>query len=117
MSMSADGRSPNARLKSELLDEDVSYFELVQEFVETLPGRLNEITAAYDSHDLALMKTLAHRLKGAGGSFGYPQITKVAADLEAAIKQGRTEHFESWLSQLDELQNAARLGLSDYPQP
>lgn len=100
-------------LRSALLQEDPSFYELVQEFVESLPVRLNEIRAAYEQQDFATLKTLAHRLKGSGGSFGYPQITQVAAEMERAFKQQQTAEIDHWMAQLRELLNAARAGLNE----
>jgi hypothetical protein len=31
---------------------------------------------------------MAHQLKGAGGGYGYPQITEAAAALEMVVKEG-----------------------------
>lgn len=113
MSVSSNQPSGVKPLRSALLQEDPSFYELVQEFVESLPTRLNEFHAAYQKRDFTMLKTLAHRLKGAGGSFGYPQITQVAAEMELAFKQQQTAGIDEWIGQLEELLSAARAGLSD----
>jgi HPt (histidine-containing phosphotransfer) domain-containing protein len=45
---------------------------------------------------------LAHRLKGAAGSYGFPEITKQAGQLERAVRQG--EGVEILTTELDSLE-------------
>ncbi len=38
--------------------------------------------------DLPQIQVLAHQLKGAGGGYGFPQITEAADALENAVREG-----------------------------
>jgi HPt (histidine-containing phosphotransfer) domain-containing protein len=65
---------------------DDEMMEIVREFAGELPARIariEELLAAGDEEELG---RLAHQLKGAGGGYGFPQITEAAAGLEQAIK-------------------------------
>ncbi|MCZ8112909.1 MAG: ATP-binding protein [Betaproteobacteria bacterium] len=58
------------------------------DFCAKLPGKLDEMQAALDEGRLDALGTLAHWLKGAGGSVGYDALFDPSRDLEAAAKAG-----------------------------
>ncbi|MBC8027112.1 MAG: Hpt domain-containing protein [Steroidobacteraceae bacterium] len=52
---------------------------------------------------------LAHRLKGAAGSYGFPEITRQAALLESAVRGGvTTDAVACELASLEAICAAAR---------
>ncbi len=61
-------------------DEDLG--ELVEMFVMELPNRIDSLQEALGGNDLSTLKTLAHQMKGAAGSYGFHAISPVAAALE-----------------------------------
>jgi HPt (histidine-containing phosphotransfer) domain-containing protein len=68
--------------------DDPDMMEIVREFVSELPERAVALEECVESGDLAKLQTLAHQLKGAGGGYGFPQITEAAARLESDVKGG-----------------------------
>jgi signal transduction histidine kinase/CheY-like chemotaxis protein/HPt (histidine-containing phosphotransfer) domain-containing protein len=56
--------------------------DLIAEFLGELPYRMHEIEQAMRARDLNLLATLAHKIKGAGGGYGYAPITTTARELE-----------------------------------
>ena len=60
-------------------------------FVEKLDEKVAEMEVALEKQDMTELAGLAHWLKGAGGTVGYDDLTKPAADLESSAKQ---EHLE-----------------------
>jgi len=56
--------------------------KLVEKFVTGLDDRLAAIKKAVEEEDIKQLKMLSHQLKGAAGGFGFPNISRVAADLE-----------------------------------
>ena len=68
--------------------DDPDYVPLVAEFIEAMPQRLEELQAALDVSDFSRVTSLAHQLKGAGGGYGFPEVTKVALALEQAARHG-----------------------------
>ena len=99
------------KLISDLLADDPDMIDLVEEFVEALPSRIEELKQAYERLDWDQMATLAHQLKGAGGSYGYPPLSSLGATMEQAFKQHSAEQFADWLAQLEKLVAAAKAGL------
>jgi len=69
-------------------EDDPDMLEIVREFASELPARVAKIEAQLEAGALRDLQTLAHQLKGAGGGYGFPQITEFAASLESALKQG-----------------------------
>jgi len=99
------------KLVSQLLEEDAGLRDIVDEFVQGLATRLAELEAAHAKLDWELLATLAHRLKGASGSYGYPEISRLCADMEAAFRAHQAGDFQSQVRQLSGLTAAARAGL------
>lgn len=69
-------------------ESDPDMLEIVREFASELPARVAKLEAHLAAGEMRELQTLAHQLKGAGGGYGFPQITELAASLEAALKQG-----------------------------
>jgi len=78
---------PSAPLVSQFADEP-DMAELLREFVAELPGRITAMQETLADHDLDALARLAHQLKGAAGSYGFPAITEVARQLEQSARAG-----------------------------
>jgi HPt (histidine-containing phosphotransfer) domain-containing protein len=113
--MESEMAQPTGRHKivSTLIQEDPDLRDIVEEFIGGLPEQIDQLCKAYADLDWSTMQTLAHRLKGAGGSYGYAQLSQTAAAMEAEFKQNCAEHFESQINELRSLIDAAKAGLSD----
>lgn len=65
--------------------------ELRKEFLAEAAEKAREIQEALDgqrtSASLDRLAYLAHQLKGSGGSYGYPQISTTAAEIEDGVEQ------------------------------
>jgi HPt (histidine-containing phosphotransfer) domain-containing protein len=71
-----------------IYEDDPDFAELVDSFASELPARALALEKHLGEGNLEELKRLAHQLKGAGGGYGFPKITEVAADLEQALKAG-----------------------------
>ena len=63
---------------------------LTEEFCAGLPSTLNAISRASEAADWPALKSLVHTLKGTAGSYGYPQITAMAGEVEGQLASGQT---------------------------
>ncbi len=68
---------------------DPDYHEIILEFVDSIPAKIHSISdlkvrCAWDE-----LRRVAHQLKGSGGGYGYPAISKLGGELEDAIKSER----------------------------
>ena len=95
-------RMSDAPLVSELIDDPV-LCQVVTQFVEDLPGQLNEITDAADQGDLDQLKSLIHTLKGAGGSAGFPAIMDQAAVIEHDMVESRMDALGEDIQKLTQI--------------
>ncbi len=107
----ANSTSQPQVLFSQLLAEDSSLRDIVQEFVDALPGRLDELKQAYAALDWEMLTMLAHRLKGASGSYGYPDLSQLAAEMEHAFGDRQAEQFSNWAQQMESLIAAVQAGM------
>lgn len=67
---------------------DPGFRELVDHFVGDLPRRLSDMRAAVAEGQTEEVQRFAHQLKGAGGGFGFGQITRAAWRVEKAASIG-----------------------------
>ena len=62
--------------------------DLVKQFVAALPARVRELEELASGQDLSELRRVIHQLKGAGGGYGYPEVTRLAAGAEEVIDAG-----------------------------
>jgi HPt (histidine-containing phosphotransfer) domain-containing protein len=82
-------KNPENALVSELAG-DLDLADLLEMFVSELPARVEAIERACAEEDFNNLVRLAHQLKGAAGSYGYPTITEAAAELERRVKSSES---------------------------
>jgi HPt (histidine-containing phosphotransfer) domain-containing protein len=66
------------------LGGDPDLADLVELFVEEIPGRVRAMEESLGQLDWELLRTLTHQMRGAAGSYGFPGLTPYARDLENA---------------------------------
>jgi len=96
-------------IRSQYVD-DADLAEVLAEFVKGLPGQVEAMSCALAAGRHEELRRLAHRLKGAGGSYGYPQLTEVAQELEKAAIAGDVEAAGLALGRLTALSRAVAKG-------
>jgi signal transduction histidine kinase/ActR/RegA family two-component response regulator len=83
------GPAPSlAAIISTLPADDAEFVEIIHEFVERLKQQLAAMRSALENRNATELASLAHWLKGSGGTAGFPMFTPVAQQLEAAAKRG-----------------------------
>ncbi len=92
--------SSQAHIVSTLVQDDPSFADLVEEFVNGLDDRVSAMRKAIEDNELARLKTLAHQLKGAGGGHGYPVLTQASAALEERAAHRSLEECKTALEEL-----------------
>jgi HPt (histidine-containing phosphotransfer) domain-containing protein len=63
-------------------DDDPVIREYLPQFVAQLPAHVRAMEALLDQQDLSELSKHVHQLSGAGGMYGFPQITRAAAEAE-----------------------------------
>lgn len=75
---------------SSLSGKNEKFDSLIQRFILRLAEQLAAFDEATERQDMAEIADLAHWLKGAGGTVGFDEFTKPAAQLEIFAKEGNT---------------------------
>ncbi|CAK0762227.1 two-component system, sensor histidine kinase [Gammaproteobacteria bacterium] len=70
------------------LKDNPEFQEMRNNFVRELPTKLRNIEIAYQSKDWSVVSGLAHQLKGVATTFGFPDMTRIAGDLEFQVLRG-----------------------------
>jgi len=75
-----------------VLSKDPDLQNIVQLFVNEMPQRIQKLLAEYEQKDWERLSGTAHQLKGAAGSYGFGEVSPVAAHLEQAAKSHTDEN-------------------------
>jgi HPt (histidine-containing phosphotransfer) domain-containing protein len=89
---------------------DPDLADVIELFVAELPTRIADLRAALAAGDLPKVRRLAHQLKGAGGSHGFPQLGPLAWKLEQAAQGVDTSTAASILDNLAAICTQVRAG-------
>ncbi|WP_144975618.1 Hpt domain-containing protein [Bremerella volcania] len=93
-------------------DEDLG--ELVEMFVEEIPNRVQSMLEAAETSNWAELGRVAHQMKGAAGSYGFGEVTAIAAVLENACRESApAESIQRGLQELVSMCLRMRAGTPD----
>jgi len=114
-SYSYGGLADTLALVSTLPTQDPDFREIVAEFVERLRQQLTAMQQALKREDFQELSRLAHWLKGAGGTAGFPAFTQPARELETLARDQQCDQIEAALAEL--LQLSQRIVVSPTSAP
>ena len=87
-----DTDGTNAKRVPEVLESEFSSVQsmapLLQKYKELMNDVIEQLKEARAKEDVEQLSLLAHRLKGSGASYGFPDISTVAGKYERAIEDG-----------------------------
>lgn len=100
----------NAAPLASLFDHEPEMQELLTEFRAGLEESAEQLAKLLEQQDLEGLRRLGHQMKGAGGGYGFPEITDAGAKLEDAVKndQAVSENVRSAAAELADLFHRAR---------
>jgi len=87
-----------------------AFAALVRDFAAALPGLAADLAQALGAEDLGTTRTLAHRLKGSAAGYGFPEIARVASEIEASAAAGKHASAAYGVAALGALCERARAG-------
>lgn len=109
------------------LSGDPEFEQLKREFLTEATGKIREISSLLEQNDSPPAATcqrmifLAHQLKGAGGSYGFPTISSDAAVLESSLEKmergGSKELHREIKSRLQKLNQVIESRLREIAHP
>lgn len=84
--------------------DDPGFSELVDDFISELKSKIETLEQGLRDEQFGEIVTLAHRLKGSAGGYGFGPITDSAARLEKTAREARDlELLESQVNELVDL--------------
>ncbi len=89
-------------------DEVIS--QLVEKYVSMLPTMIADIRQVYEKRNIEKFKVLVHDLKSTGGNYGYMIVTKLAAGMEACVRDNKITEIKVILDELDKVVQQIQLG-------
>ena len=90
-------------LTSDILKEEPQIIDLIDIFIERLPEMLNTINNAVSNKDWESLSSKIHQLKGVGGSYGYPMLTKQAQKIEFSLTSQNYSQVNLLVKELGQL--------------
>jgi HPt (histidine-containing phosphotransfer) domain-containing protein len=73
------------------LADDPDLGEIVELFVDEMPDRIAHLADSLAAGDWDSLRRNAHQMKGACGSYGFHQVTPLAARVESAARDREDE--------------------------
>jgi HPt (histidine-containing phosphotransfer) domain-containing protein len=86
-----DQATTNAGAIYSRLGGDPELADIVEMFVEEMPGRTSALLGQLNTSDWEGLRQTVHQLKGAAGSYGFHPISQGAARVESAVRSGEPE--------------------------
>ncbi len=99
------GPLPDGPIRSRLADNP-RFQRIIHSFVEKLEEKMADMDALLASGDMEGLRTLAHWLKGSGGSVGFDDFTAPARELERLAKAGDSDGLHEVIDYLKRLAGA-----------
>ncbi len=95
-------RALKTALRSEFAT-DAEFRELLEVFVAALPERCRLLAELHRAGSIEELGRQAHQLKGAGGGYGFPEISAAGARLQDACRERDTATVDARVADLLEL--------------
>jgi signal transduction histidine kinase/DNA-binding NarL/FixJ family response regulator/HPt (histidine-containing phosphotransfer) domain-containing protein len=83
--------------------DDPDMAAVIEEFVNGLPAQVARIRDLVGGRNLGELRRTVHQLKGAGGGYGFPQITEFALKAENELKASADDLTAGVQGRVDEL--------------
>lgn len=94
---------------SQLPMDEPEFRQIVEDFVPQLQAKLEEMEAALAACEMDTLSSLAHWLKGAGGTVGFVEFGDPALKLETAARESKLKDAANSLRCLRDLQRRISL--------
>jgi HPt (histidine-containing phosphotransfer) domain-containing protein len=75
--------------------------DLIPTYLANRKREVLELRAALAAHDLDRVRYLAHRMRGGGAAYGFPDITLLGRRIENTAHDGQPHQIESLIDEYD----------------
>jgi HPt (histidine-containing phosphotransfer) domain-containing protein len=80
------------------VDSDIE--DLIPGFLENRQQDVKSIYDALDKEDYETIRILGHSMKGAGGGYGFDEITDIGRSIEGSAEGKNQEEVKKWVINL-----------------
>jgi HPt (histidine-containing phosphotransfer) domain-containing protein len=84
---------------------DMVLKSLRESYQRTLPDKLNQLKELREKHLSDELRQIAHKLKGSGQSFGFPEISEICKRLESAAELEDWAQIASAINDFEQMVN------------
>jgi len=95
-----DGRGVAPVIEDSGFDSQMQ--QLIRSFVSGLPATVKEITSYFRQEQWQELLSTSHRLKGAGGAFGYPELSEISRNIMEKVKQKNHQELQELIERLNQ---------------
>ena len=95
---------------SDLLQKDPSLEAVLVNYIESLKGMQEKITEFFNKNKIDELSHVIHDLKGTAGGYGYPDLTKLAKEIELSIQEKDRYKLGCLLENLQSMCSSIYLG-------
>jgi CheY-like chemotaxis protein len=103
LSRATHARPDKQPIYSTLLDEEPDLIAILRDYPIYLKRFQQQLAESYHSGDLARFNRFLHDLKGTAGSYGYPQLSQLAVQMETHIKQQEMSKISILIDDLNDM--------------
>lgn len=83
--------------------KDQSFEDLKTLFAADLSGKIIALKAAIRDANWDAIRTISHQISGVATSFGYPEISMLASELERSVEQNSLDYSADLVKKISEL--------------
>ncbi len=89
-----------ARQEMAMVRTNPKFADLIEVFLQNVRHNVTTMLLALERDDFETVAFLGHGIRGAGGMFGFPEITDIGAALEIAAESGDASASKQWIGEL-----------------
>lgn len=107
-------------VRSTRAESDEDTIPLVLDFVSRLPEKVNELRNALDSATLPQLASLAHKLRGSSGLYGYAELCELCGELEKSSKSENIPALPALVARIEAMVPRIESGkpsVPSHPEP
>jgi signal transduction histidine kinase/CheY-like chemotaxis protein/HPt (histidine-containing phosphotransfer) domain-containing protein len=104
----SSGTPPSAAIKPLVsrFSDQPEFERIIHTFLRSLEENVEKMEEAYEQQDWTSLASLAHWLKGSGGTVGFDEFTKPALALENFVQARQRDQAGKMLNRIKQLKNA-----------
>lgn len=84
-------------------------------FLDTVTKNIAAIHVALQTGDFETVRTLGHRMKGAGGGYGFHRVTELGREIEMAAKESNVDRCRTLNDELSQYMADTEVVFVDKP--